>query len=1460
MLLPVPSGIRDALADSEIFPAERARSISPQKSSPAGTPPPPSHRHNPSTLVDGFSLNSIPVLDKPGSPQLPAMGSADITTSPSRDFDLPDFEPTRSSVTPPSSGLPTRTPTLSWQRRPPSQVSDKPKGRPLSIVATENAAARSANTSPERPDSGASREQIAQALSSKDPAWFRQTADRGLNSAAYRKNQVEDEDRLDMSSMSTQLPGMSRGMPSESEAAAAGSHVRSNSSLSMGTVPRFDHSNHSSESTSQDNRNPMSPPSGRTSPIRPVSPTKGMGGFVQSAMMKRTDSVKRWSVNSPAGLQRADSVASGRASLENTYLNGTHPTSTSRPGSRSKESLSRPTSSHAEEASTLLEDVKTAEEPKKEASNEERITPPTSPSKTMDPRRWSPTKSSSWLEAALNKPESPKPKAIPPPTSQPAWMVELNKAKAQKAGSQTTDLDRAPSVTRKHEVKTGGLLRSSPMGSTVKPSGLGGYPSTSSTVATDRAPRTPLRGSLSKSISADEVGQGDGESADGSLSAKSKPATPPRKDSRPGSRPGTGSAPSVGSSDFQNVFGNLRKAQTKNYVAPDTFKDNIMRGKAALNITGGPKPREKKDELKDAILQKKAEFKQAKSEGRGIATNSHAPLDKPVPEGLAKRMEMNKSGTGLLPQSPRATIAGLSKPDSGRSSITSPAPKKDSADAPTAIASKEPLASTHSSAREKASPGRVQQVGGGSIASRFNPALAGLLARGPPAMASGPSRDAEASRTEQLSAPGPQLTHMTKNRARGPKRKAPSSAPKNVDEAKEITTTPGPDTSVHRSLREETSPERQDQPSLVSLVDSSRRYGHKPQQPSGDAVSLVDSATKRSPEKLSTTSGNVISLIDSSRSTTRPRSPTKIHEQVAAIAARGQQQASSPIGNNTEEVDSQPSSPRKLDMKRMSRFMDESQSVANEPPRPLSPSKTGGRALPEPRQLSPQRTGGRPLPESPKKSTSKADVDSEPVVTVRNGAAMFGVSSGGPRPDAFANKPVFETPRPRSPIKVAGPTSPPLSSPMRSPTRYASEVSALFHDFFGNETRRREYRADAADVLMRRPNVPSRVKTQSSQLYRVSGDGKKQPVPSHQERVLFEREMYLCAHNFTTEQGKKLSEVYFWAGDEVPEATVEDSQVFLNREARALGGKLVRLSQGKETSEFLQALGGIVITRRGSSLKHDSLAPNMLCGRRYLGQIVFDEVDFTAKSLCSGFPYLVTQQGKCYLWKGKGSDVDELSCARLVGMDLALMGELVEVEEGSETDAFWAVFRDESKPGSADHWRLKPNYEKYCGRLFCSDADHPQQVRGRTQFPFSSTWHTNVSYLHVGPLQITEVHPFNQTDLIPSNIYVLDAFFEMYIIVGYGAQPQYAAFRNALDFAQEYAILAAGMEDRPFVPISTVVLEGIPRDLKSVFRKWRDALSPTRVNASNNPGSPNLKRGRSLRIVPLTQALQALAE
>lgn len=101
--------------------------------------------------------------------------------------------------------------------------------------------------------------------------------------------------------------------------------------------------------------------------------------------------------------------------------------------------------------------------------------------------------------------------------------------------------------------------------------------------------------------------------------------------------------------------------------------------------------------------------------------------------------------------------------------------------------------------------------------------------------------------------------------------------------------------------------------------------------------------------------------------------------------------------------------------------------------------------------------------------------------------------------------------------------------------------------------------------------------------------------------------------------------------------------------------------------------------------------------------------------MCSGFPFLIaTQSGKSYLWKGKGSGIDELSCARLIGMDFGLTGEIEEVDDGAEPESFIKMFGNIAEiPKSADHWRMKPNYTKYSGRLFCADSAARSQVCDR---------------------------------------------------------------------------------------------------------------------------------------------------
>ncbi|KAI7055500.1 hypothetical protein KC352_g44566, partial [Hortaea werneckii] len=70
--------------------------------------------------------------------------------------------------------------------------------------------------------------------------------------------------------------------------------------------------------------------------------------------------------------------------------------------------------------------------------------------------------------------------------------------------------------------------------------------------------------------------------------------------------------------EFLSKFGSLRKAQTEKYVAPDTFRANIERGKADLNKTDGPVKTPRRDELRESLLAKKDDWQKAKDEGREL--------------------------------------------------------------------------------------------------------------------------------------------------------------------------------------------------------------------------------------------------------------------------------------------------------------------------------------------------------------------------------------------------------------------------------------------------------------------------------------------------------------------------------------------------------------------------------------------------------------------------------------------------------------------------------------------------------------------------------------------------------------------------------------------------------------------------------------------------------------------------
>lgn len=1457
--------------------AERARSISPTKDTSSDGATPSSIRSGNETLnMKSFSnatsfqppssgpshADESPRQTNGASTQINALESDALT----RELPQPPSKSQVMSTPSPSAAIaPSRAGTLSWQQRPSSRGSTGSSSRPLSMVPSENNASnspRAATDSAPTTDSRMSRNQISQSLGSKDPTWFKQTQDRGVGSAAFRRNQDDLSDTA--STMGNRrLPGMSRESTAEPEdrMSPAPDSVRSASSSREGSFQgisglthknsgpasltsaggirsplptmssqRFDPpSNKNSsmgESLSIARTLAMSPSQGRLSPEhldRPASPTKGLGGFVQSAMLKRSDSVnKRWSAQAGPGLSRGSSIASNRGGYEGTRypMGGITPLKESTPNSMSRENstetTSRPGSSHTNATlnqeqiedegtskSTPLFNIKSNSfqddvskpapvdtklpPPSSQFDNEPMKSPPSSPSK-----KWSPTKAS-WLENAINKPDSPKVK--PPAPQQPAWMAEINRAKQQRG---STDLAKGGNFK---EVATGGLIRSPPSGAGYKPPGIGGLPSgfsagvaakpradgpegvsqrdESREVTNDKAcprgsspPHTPplkmpemkadpIHNSRANEQSADSPSATKYNSQLGSrmqspTAAKAKPETPPKIDFKSSlkSRQASGEAKSIVEPEFKNVFGNLKRTQTKSYKAPNELKDNILRGKAGLALTGGPQRTERKDEFKESILKKK-EGMVVPSASTRITSASSKLQEHNVPEAIAKKHGLTRSESFLTNVSMKRADEPAKAETLGKEEHLRDKPKPTPPEKPPRTAAN----------------AEIDMASKGTLGGGFTSSLAGMLQRGPspiasigkPSIAQSPSENqdshsAERPNHEEAALAGPQLTHATKARARGPKRRLPTSNKQDV---------------------------AKDTP--LSQPDP---------QP-----------------KLSVSENRPLGPIHVTKFQTLPSSVSKSESRPLSNITHNN-------NNNNNRKTSQPSSPRKPSTSI-------AQSLGIETivhgPKPVTP---------------PPRTPPLPV----KKPVSIADRV---------------VSTNLPSP-ATIDLPLLATTHS-------------TRTPQNHPPAGVSDLFAeLFDDYPSSKT---SISIDTQAILGSRSSNESlfKIKTLRKQIFEVTDNGKSVPVPSHQEHILYEDCLYLCTHVFGTLTGTRTTEVYLWCGDGVPSSSIEDAQLFAKRLAKDNNGKLIILKQGKETTNFFQALGGIVITRRGSSSRPETSSGTtgayLLCGRQHVGQIAFDEVDFSPRSLCKGFPYIVSAcSGKLYLWKGSGSGAEELGCARLIGMDLGLTGEIEEIDDGQEPDAFWQSFpggkrvANNAEGATAGHWHLKSSCENYTTRLYRIDveASRPKSSSGFMQWGRrgSAPADTNAAIT----AQIREIIPFAQQDLMDDGVFVLDAFFEVFIILSIRSlapAPQHkstesAGFRAALVFAQEYGILAASSEDRPFVPVSSVVIcsrsgspdveevEAVPEGMRRAFRKW-----------------DNGKGLNECRVLPLTAALEA---
>lgn len=975
--------------------------------------------------------------------------------------------------------------------------------------------------------------------------------------------------------------------------------------------------------------------------------------------------------------------------------------------------------------------------------------------------------------------------------------------------------------------------------------------------------------------------------------------------------------------EFKNVFGRLKKTETRNYVAPDELKNNILRGKAALNVTGGPKKTERVDELKESLIKQKEAMKAG---GGTVRRNTAGEKDAPekpaaaVPEAIAKRSAMAKSNSVRRPNaderkpstSPEAetTRASVEKtdrspdldepkpsqsPDIGtartsvENSVSSPnlderrpselpelentrasvekdlrspdldepkpssfaeigaartsvekdvrspdfepklskspeigaartsvdntvrspdvkerkpsnsaevgtaqtsvdrspvspveekatpeeprerrpianEPKTTSIDpqpSPSPIPSpsseensKDVLDTTPPSVEKKEEPPKESNssvrglpsarfaasrsaapppglAAKGKLAGRINPALAGILSRGPPAAAEAPKPTPVTSPGDNSPAsPSAPLTHVTKGRARGPKRRLPKG-----------------DTASPASTIEDTKE--------VGVLSSPEV---KPSQPTPEPVIYSEPPSKSQ-------SNN--SLVLDTETTQKAESPS--FDQLPGVNANFQEALNSGLKGRLGEVSpiSSPSSPSEPSVAIPRGDLNAAREIespvpvspSSGPPVPPKPSSSPSPSTPGAKLQWSQQTRYNAASSSPLRTNYKENRRELPPTPAEKSIPGVTVADSSPRNSRQESPPV---PQKRSGVSLNKPADNRLSRKMSAPSlvAQAAEARDVIAVFFKNYPNPRDRMDIDPQLMLQGKADDSKIRTVKRQIWEITGAGKRQELPINQEYVLYEGSMYLCVHLFET-QGGNGTEVYLWCGDDVPEGSLEDAQLFARKVARENSCKLQVIRQGKEQVRFIQALGGIIITRRGSGSRHTSSALYMLCGRKHLGQMAFDEVDYSLRHLCSGFPYVISAPfGKLYLWKGKGSGPEETGAARLISMDLGLTGEFEEVEEGKEPESFFDVFagsREANPHLSSDYWQVKPKYDHFGTRLLRVDHDLGQPPRFWMRRPGSGSPVVRPNDT------VQEIEPFRYKDLTERGVYVLDTFFEIWV-------------------------------------------------------------------------------------------------
>ncbi|KAJ3070647.1 hypothetical protein HDU98_006325 [Podochytrium sp. JEL0797] len=298
-------------------------------------------------------------------------------------------------------------------------------------------------------------------------------------------------------------------------------------------------------------------------------------------------------------------------------------------------------------------------------------------------------------------------------------------------------------------------------------------------------------------------------------------------------------------------------------------------------------------------------------------------------------------------------------------------------------------------------------------------------------------------------------------------------------------------------------------------------------------------------------------------------------------------------------------------------------------------------------------------------------------------------------------------------------------------------------------------------------------------------------VEKAEEGVLFSGECYLILYkHLMGREGneKDMAIAYFWIGDNskmTEQGTIAYAAIDLEKTHNA---RQVRVAQGHEPEHFLSIFRPArtehapsstsfippLVIRRGSKSSASGSAKTLYCiAGSSDKEVRAVQVAWNIANFSSAAVFLVVMEdGGGMLWVGDGAHGYEREGGLNVANRLCGGESIQEIHEFCEPPGFWDQFGLENNQSPRGLYASVPyllQKAKYTG-----NGTFKQKL-----------W--KVSHVVNGGATAELISPFTQRDLHETSVYILDAFFEIFVWVGRHAHASHKDIKLALSTALEYA-------------------------------------------------------------------------